>query len=561
MLKELQITGFALIEKVELSFYSGFSVLTGETGAGKSIIIDALSLLLGARASMEMIRTGCDSAFVEGQFHPPATVGPLLDEWGIESIDDELIISRHIFRNGRNRCRINGKLVTVTQLTQLGQYLVDILGQLSHQNILDSEKHLEILDSFADLEHKSLIEQIAADYPKFQRIKKERIKLQTQERERLARIDLLRFQVQEIEEANITIGEEAKLESQRQVLANLERITSTAQQTYSLIQESFGDRPPLYDMLAQAISELDGLIKYDQELKPIIDLFGSSLVQLEEGSLDLRRYLDGCEGDPQALENIERRLNLLRGLKRKYGASEQDILEYCKKSKQELAYLEQSEDKIEHLGELENELLTKLKDLTEALSQKRRQCALLVEEKIEDQLAEVNMERTRFKIDISDTQLSSTGKDRVEFKLSPNLGEELKPLTKIASGGEMSRIMLALKNCLAEAEEIPTLIFDEVDSGIGGITAQKVAVKLQELSQEFQVFAVTHLPIVASRAQHHYFIEKQEIKGRTIVGVTSLDYQGRVTELIRMLGGKDNQKITTAHAKELLKQGNYQLVP
>ncbi|NMB39132.1 MAG: DNA repair protein RecN [Firmicutes bacterium] len=555
MLKELQISGFALIEKVEMSFYSGFSVLTGETGAGKSIIIDALSLLLGARASVEMIRTGSESAIIEGLFEPPDAVYPILEQWGFD-LADELIITREIYRNGRNKCRINGNLVTVGQLVQVGQHLVDILGQLDHQNILDTTKHMDILDSFADQEHEQLIQQVSAGFQEYQRVKKARMHLQTQERERLSRIDLLQFQIQEIEQAEIYVGEEEELTSKRDVLANIEKITTTAESAYSRLQEETPNQPAIYDMLAQVADELASLTRYDQNMIPIIDMFKDALVQLDEGSTDLRRYIESFDRDPKSLEIIEERLTVLRALKRKYGDSEQDILDYYQKSKIELDDLLDSESRIEHLIEEESRLFSQLNDLTEMLTQKRRECALKVERNIELQLAEVNMERTRFMVEISAAELNKKGKDRVEFKISPNIGEELKPLAKIASGGEMSRIMLALKNCLAEAEKIPTLIFDEVDSGIGGRTAQKIAVKLQTLSSKFQIFSVTHLPIVASYAKYHYYIEKHETNGRTVVKVSLLDHQGRVDELVRMLGGKSNQKITTAHAKELLKHAN-----
>lgn len=555
MLKDLQISGFALIEKVELSFYSGFSVLTGETGAGKSIIIDALSLLLGARASVEMIRTGSESALIEGLFDLPETVYPILEQWGFD-LTDELLITREVYRNGRNKCRINGNLVTVGQLVQIGQHLVDILGQLDHENILDSTKHLDILDSFADLEYGQLIQQVSTSFHEYQQVKKERMRLQIHERERLSRVDLLQFQIQEIEQAEIYVGEEEDLTSKRDLLANIEKITTTAESAYSRLQEEIHDQPALYDMLAQVVNELASLTKFDQNMMPIIDMFSGVLIQLEEGSSDLRRYIESFQRDPQSLERIEERLSVIRALKRKYGDSEQAILDYYQKSKKELDDLLDSESTIEHLTEAESRLFNQLNDLTEMLTNKRQECALVVEKNIELQLAEVNMERTRFKVEISAAQLNQKGKDRVEFKISPNIGEELKPLTKIASGGEMSRIMLALKNCLAEAENIPTLIFDEVDSGIGGRTAQKIATKLQALSRRFQIFSVTHLPIVASYAKYHYYVEKHEANGRTVVSVSLLDHQGRVDELVRMLGGKSNQKITTAHAKELLKHAN-----
>ncbi|NLM69045.1 MAG: DNA repair protein RecN [Firmicutes bacterium] len=553
MLRELQISDFALIDSVHLSFYSGFSVLTGETGAGKSIIIDALSLLLGARASTEMIRTGSERAVIEGVFQPPPAALSLLDEWGIES-DMEIIISREIYRNGRNRCRLNGSLVTVNQLAQLGNYLVDILGQHDHQSLLDVTRHLEILDGFGDAEHQSLKASVRELYRKYEQVRRERIKLQAEERDRLARIDLLQFQIEEIRQAEIKVGEEEELLQQQQRLANIERITTTAESVYARLREQLPDQPPLYDQLAQAINDLSSLNRYDQEIASIADLFNQALVQLEEGSRDLRQYIESFERDPEALEQVEARLSLLRTLKRKYGEDEQAILDYAEGIEQELEILQSSEITIEQLKNEEEELYQQLRSMTEQLSEKRRQCAAKMERLIEAHLADLNMERTKFVVEIAPAELGETGTDAVEFKLSPNLGEALKPLAKIASGGEMSRIMLAIKNSLVQVERIPALVFDEVDTGIGGRTALKVAEKLRSLSKQFQVFAVTHLPIVASYAQHHYYVEKHEINGRTAVKVTLLDEDGRVNELVRMLGGQADQLATRAHAKELLQQ-------
>jgi len=554
MLKELQIRDFALIEQVHLSFYEGFSVLTGETGAGKSIIIDALSLLLGARASLEMIRTGCERAVVEGVFSIPQPVCPLLAEWGI-GIDSELIITREIHRSGRNRCWLNGSLVTVNQLSQLGRALVDILGQHDHQSLLDVSRHLDMLDAFGGAELQDLRRLVADRHQKYIEIKRERERLQNQERERLARIDLLQFQINEIDQAKLRVGEEAELVQQQQRLANIERITTTAESVYARLQEHT-DQPPLYDQLAQAVTEVSSLTRYDSKIAPVLELFNQALIQLEEGSRDLRQYLEEFDRDPEALEQIENRLALLRTLKRKYGESEAAILAYADQIRQELEVLLESEITIEKLKTEEEAINRELAGLAGELRQKRRHYAKILQQQIEKHLADLNMEGTRFEVRITDQPLNETGIDAVEFMIAPNVGEELKPLAKIASGGEMSRVMLALKNCLVEIDRIPALVFDEVDSGIGGRTARSVAQKLRHLSRQFQVFVVTHLPVVASFAEHHYYVEKHEKDGRTSVSVTLLDEQERIDELVRMLGGQSGQEATAAHAKELLKQAN-----
>lgn len=555
MLKELQISGFALIDKVHLTFYSGFSVLTGETGAGKSIIIDALSLLLGSRASTEMIRTGCNRAVVEGQFDAPPTIGSLLEQWGIDNQGD-LILSREIYINGRNKCRINGSLATVSQLSQLGAFLVDILGQHDHQSLLNTTRHLDILDSFGDQAHNQLRQEVAFIYQQYQQTRQKILSLQNQERERLSRIDLLKYQIHEIKQAELKVGEEDRLIKERDKLANIEKISVTTESVYGRLQEQFDDQLPLYDLIAAAISELSQLSKFDENIVPIIEMFNEALIQLEEGSRDLRTYMEEFERDPQALEKVEERLAILRALKRKYGDSEQAILDYSHKIEVELDELVNSEQTVSILQKKQDKLLAKLDQLATNLSDKRKHCAAYIEKEIEAQLQDMNMENVRFAVDISRTELNETGCDKIEFKISPNIGEELKQLAKIASGGEMSRIMLALKNCLAQHDQIPTLIFDEVDSGIGGHTAKRIGDKLRNLSKGFQLFAVTHLPVVAGYAENHYFVEKHEVDGRTIVTVALLDSSKRVAELARMLGGKEGQEITAAHAKELLKYGN-----
>ena len=343
MLKELQISGFALIDQVHLSFDSGFSVITGETGAGKSIIIDALSLLLGTRASSEMIRTGCDQAVVEGLFQPSAGARNLLVEWGMGSAeDDELIIMREIHRTGRNRCRINGHLANVTQLAQLAPYLVDILGQHDTQSLLDVEKHRYILDSFGDAEHQKLRDKISKLYQEYSEIRSRRIKLQTNEKERLVRIDLLQFQVEEIGQAKLQVGEVHRLTADLERLANLDRLSSTAASVYSRFQEDTEGLPSLSRLLSEAVHDLSSIGKYDQTLIPLVENFSNALVLFEEGCRDLRNYVESLESDPQALQDVEERLHLIRSLLRKYGDTEQEVLNYYERIQQELEELTHS---------------------------------------------------------------------------------------------------------------------------------------------------------------------------------------------------------------------------
>lgn len=553
MLKELHITGFALIEELQLSFYSGFSVLTGETGAGKSIIIDALSLLLGERASTEMIRTGHDFARVEGVFSVTSSAKQVLEGWGF-SLDDEILLEREIHHNGRSKCRINGQIVLVSQLAELAPYLVNILGQNDNQYLTDSSNYLKILDAFGNQELTSLKMQVAKEYATYQKVKKQRLDLQRDERDRLARIDLLQFQIDEIKQANIRVGEEANLRILRDRLGNVERLTTTAEAVYSLLQDSLDERPSLYDLLADAVGQLSGLEKYDMSLSDLVKLLNSALVNVDEGSRELRQYIESFDRDPQALEQTEQRLLLIRNLQRKYGESEQDILDHYTKSQTELETLLNSSQTIDHLLAEESQLLATLTKLSSQLTAKRQECAMRLKKDIELHLADLNMDKTRFQVEISIKEIGSDGSDQIDFLISPNIGEDLKPLAKVASGGEMSRIMLALQCSFARADVVSTLIFDEIDAGVGGITAQKIASKLRKLGESFQLVSITHLPVVASYAANHYYIDKQTHDGRTTTIVTLLDQQGRIHELIRMLGGHDNQEITVAHAKELLKQ-------
>ena len=433
MLKELQISGFALIDQVHLSFDSGFSVITGETGAGKSIIIDALSLLLGTRASSEMIRTGCDQAVVEGLFQPSAGARNLLVEWGMGSAeDDELIIMREIHRTGRNRCRINGHLANVTQLAQLAPYLVDILGQHDTQSLLDVEKHRYILDSFGDADHQKLRDKISKLYQEYSEIRSRRIKLQTNEKERLVRIDLLQFQVEEIGQAKLQVGEVHRLTADLERLANLDRLSSTAASVYSRFQEDTEGLPSLSRLLSEAVHDLSSIGKYDQTLIPLVENFSNALVLFEEGCRDLRNYVESLESDPQALQDVEERLHLIRSLLRKYGDTEQEVLNYYEQIQQELEELTHSSETVDHLVKQEEHLYQELLQLSAKLTEKRQQCAKELEKNIEAQLADLNMESDSVEIKQAE-QVGAEGLDLIEFKISPNIGEDLKPLAKIAS--------------------------------------------------------------------------------------------------------------------------------
>lgn len=561
MLRELSIRNFALIEQLELSFYSGFSVLTGETGAGKSIIIDALGLLLGRRASTEMIRTGAESCVIQGVFavHDEEALG-LLQEWGIDA-EEELVITREVSNNGRNRCRLNGKLVSVSQLSELGAYLAEIVGQHDSRSLLNPNRHLMYLDAFGGDAHQRELDELRARHEAWSSIRREMTLLSGDERERNRRIDLLRFQLEEIADARLQTGEEEALLAERKRLANLDRLRKAVGTAYGLLSDSDGHTESVVRKLNLAQAELERARAFDDELAAATELLASAVAQVGEVSLELWSYLDRFELDPERLNEVETRLDLIETLKRKYGDSVAEILKFADQAQQELEFLESSAERSQELQkELEHAWSAWLEKARQ-VSLKRRELAAELEKKIEGQLADLNMSNTRFVVSFEDNGAQERmvpnhdGLEQVQFMIAPNVGEELKPLSRIASGGELSRVMLAIKVILAQAEAIPTIVFDEIDTGIGGQTAGKLAEKLKALSAACQVMCVTHLPVIASFGAHHYAVHKETSGERTTISVRELAKDGRIMELTRMLGGSESSdSITAAHAKELLER-------
>jgi len=557
VLKELQIRNFALIEELELSFYSGFSVLSGETGAGKSIIIDALGLLLGARASAEMIRTGAESTRISGSFSHNSGSKRLMSEWGLPE-DEDLIITREINASGRNKCWINGGLATVGQLEQLGSCLVDIVGQHDSQSLLNPQGHAALLDLFGGPTHLAILKRVNELATEWSRIRTELNRLQSDERERNRRIDLVTFQVEEISAANLQPGEDEQLETERSRLANLDRIRQALHFALDVLGEDYDERESLLHSLSQVEAELRRASTLDFSLQPLVQRYTGLSLELQDVYGELREYLDQLPGDPGRLNEIEARLDLIDGLKRKYGSTVEEILAYLKGAEEELSRLENATVRADGLEQqsqlLQEQWLREAAQLTES----RKKVSLRLEKQIEDELADLSMGNTRFKVDFvpktTDTP-GQGGQEDLEFMMAPNVGESLKPLAKIASGGELSRVMLAVKAILIETEQTPTVIFDEIDAGIGGRTAVNLGQKLQVLSEVRQVLCVTHLPVVASFGRHHYSVQKETSKGqRTTVSVNLLTPEQRVEELSRMLGGSAEEVVTIEHARELLKK-------
>lgn len=556
MLRELQIRNFALIEELELSFYSGFSVLTGETGAGKSIIIDALSLLLGARASLEMIRTGSESTEVTGSFALNSAARSVIEEWGMLD-DEELIVAREINQNGRNKCWINGRLATVSQLAELGPHLVDIVGQHDSQSLLRVEGHALLLDSYGGATHRELVLKTDTIAEKWLALRAEQHRLQKDERERNRRIDLLGFQVDEIQKANLGMGEDERLELERSRLANLDRIRQALHFVLGTLGESYDERESLLRSLSLTEAELQRAAALDSTLQPLQERYSELSLTMHDLYGDLRDYLEQLPADPDLLQEIELRLELIDGLKRKYGESVAEILQYGQDAQEELTQLENA---LERSGSLDKESLAlqeQWRESAQCLTESRRKLAANLEKQIESQLAELSMGSTKFHVQFraKNSELPTLGGlEEIEFMMAPNVGEDLKPLAKIASGGELSRVMLAIKAILIQAEHTPTVIFDEIDTGIGGRTAVQLGEKLQNLSKVRQVLCVTHLPTIASYGKQHYSVQKMVRSDRTSVSVQLLRDESRVEELTRMLGGTSSERITSDHARELLRK-------
>jgi len=556
LLKELQIKNFALIDTLELSFYTGFSVLSGETGAGKSIIIDALSLLLGARASLEMIRTGAKTTEVIGSFSLNQDAEELLQHWGMLE-EEDLIIAREININGRNKCWINGRLATVGQLAELGPFLVDIVGQHDSQSLLNPQDHHLLLDAFGGTEHMVLLNETTKTAQRWLSVKAELDKLNSNERERNRRIDLLTFQVDEISKAGLKLNEDEELELERSRLANLDRIRESLHFVVSMLGENYEERQSLMHSLALSEAELQRATTLDPSLEHLNERFSEVILNLDDLLQEFRSYLEQLLADPDLLHQIELRLELIDNLRRKYGNTVLEILEYGQAAEQELQELGNAGVQMDSLIRECTELEQKWQIQAKELSESRKILSLDLENQIETQLSELSMGNTKFKVNFTPRSSATPvlgGLEEIEFMMAPNLGEDLKPLAKIASGGELSRVMLAIKAILVEAEQTPTIIFDEIDAGIGGRTAVNLGKKLHSLGKFRQVLCVTHLPVIAGYGENHYSVQKSIIHGRTTVSVDLLDQDSRIQELTRMLGGTDQDDVSLKHAEELLRK-------
>jgi len=566
MLHEIHIQNYAVIDTLEVEFAPGLNLLSGETGSGKSILVDALGLALGGRASPEVIRTGQERALVTAVFRSEGR--PLwsgwLEEYGLAQADEsELILRREIQAGGKSRMLVNDQPVTLAAVKSLARLLVEMHGQNEHVALFAREAQLDLLDQFAGVEEE--LERVRQLHARRKELESEFESLRQNEQERLRTIDLLSFQAQELERARVEPGEDARLEEEKRILANLERVRAAAAGAFSELYEEEG---AACARLASALRQLEDLRRYDAAVEPYIEPLAGARATLEDAADFLRTYLGKLEANPQRLEEIEDRLALLDRLKRKYGQTLEEILAYGEKTRQDLAKMEHADERREALQQELEKVSGDFRKAADALSARRREAARKLVRLVREELAQLGMEKTRLEVhfeSLLEGRAGPRGVDEVEFRISPNPGEELRPLEKIASGGEISRLMLALKTVVgmnrpgagAARRAARTFIFDEVDSGIGGRVAESVGQRLKRLARDGQVLCVTHLAQIACFADQHYYVEKFERAGRTLTAVTQLaSEKERVKELARMLSGSQITDAALKHASAMLKHGN-----
>ncbi len=563
MLIQLEVENVAIIEKINIPMQEGFTVLTGETGAGKSIIIDSLNALLGSRVSRELIRSGAEKASVQGLFSYASDndnkFGELLDSLGIEQQNDgSILISRTFTESGKNICRVNGTMVTVGMLKEIGQKLVDIHGQHDNQSLLRAEMHIELLDLFAGEELAVKKEEYQASLRELNSLKAKLRALAGEDKERERTIDILRFQIGEIEAARLYIGEDTELENKSKILTHSEDIISAFSNAYQWLRGDEAENDSALDKIGFSLDA----IRRIEDLNPDFMNISNSIEDINEKLTDLSREIRGIrdetEYDPKLHKNIEERISLIQALKRKYGETIEGILNFLNDAKERLDEIERSEELIFKLRKEIEAAEESLHKRCEIMNKLRREAAKKLEDGILKELKDLEMPKTRFEVSIlslPEEGFTENGTDKVEFLFSPNMGEPLKPLSKIVSGGEMSRVMLAIKTILADIDAIPTLVFDEIDTGVSGKAASRLGEKLKTVAKGHQVICITHHAQIASQANTHYLIEKEEKSGRTLTLVRQLEGIDRENEIIRLLSGEHATEAAKKLARELLVQG------
>ena len=552
MLQELSIKDFAIIDEIQISFQPKMTVLTGETGAGKSIIIDALGLLAGGRGSTEFIRKGEKKAVIQGLFTLPreANTYNILEEYGIDSEDGQIILQRDLYRGGRNICRINGMMVNLATLRKVGETLIDIHGQNEHQELMKPENHIDLLDEY-DKKTSQLRNQYQVVYQNYRKLKLSMEKKEADEKAWAQRLDMLNFQVKEIEESGLKINEEDELVEEKNKLDNFQAIHDALELSYQILS---GEKIDVVGNLGNAMNELSDVSDLSENLQEINTKISDAFYSLEDAARDISDELDSMEWNGERLNEIEERLELIHQLKRKYGDTIEDILHYHSRIVKELREMENAEQNSEKQERQLSEALEKVKELAIKLSKQRKKSAKKLEKMIHEQLSALYMDKAVFEVKfLNNSKLYSKGIDKVEFYIQTNPGEEMGPLAKIASGGELSRIMLALKTIFSQKMGVTSIIFDEVDTGVSGRVAQAIAEKISQISNNSQVLCITHLPQVAAIADNHYYISKSVNDGRTETSLEELDEKQKIREIARMLSGSEITELTLKHAEELIK--------
>ncbi len=548
MLNLLHIENIAVIEQADIDFGAGFNVLTGETGAGKSIVIDAISAILGERAYRDVIRTGAERACVSAVFSGIPEY-PWFAENRVEYDPSELLVQREIYLDGKNVCRVNGRPVTVAILKKLGLQLVNIHGQHDSQHLFDEDNHLLYLDLFARNEKEQ--ETYEASYRSVMEIRREIQRLSMDESEKLRRVEALRYQIEEIRRAELQPGEDEALETRRKVLQNSEKLLDGLTRSVSAL---YGDdeRDGAAGLMAEASHTLSKITRYDNQLSELQQRISDLMYAVQDAAEELRDRMDAFAYSGEELEQIESRLDVIHRLRRKYGSDVNEILSYLERAETELEEIEFADDRIERLKKELNKLEKQAVDDAMVLRETRKSAAKELQVRLKAELAALDMPRAELVCQFAEQPMSANGMDEMRFLMTANIGEALKPMSKVASGGELARIMLAIKNVMAEQDFVGTLIFDEVDAGVSGRAAQKVAEKLRAVSSNKQVLCVTHLPQIAAAADIHLFIQKTEKNGRTFTQIHRLERKERAREIARIIGGAEITETTLKSAEEML---------
>jgi len=559
----------ALIKKLNIEFEEGLNVLTGETGAGKSIIIEAIDLILGGSAASDLIRDGEDNLVIEGLFLLAPQERELISNLNldVEIVDGvgDLLIRREVNKKGRNKCWINQRLINLSALQEIGKFLVDLHGQHNHQSLLDSSKHIDLMDNLGGDKIIKYRKELSDNYRMWREKSKKLFQSIKDREENLKRIDFLKFQLEEIDKASLVINEDKDLEEEEMVLRNAEKIIETMEKANFVLYEGGSEQVSVRDSLSEVSIDLGEISSLDRRIEKIRENLKEIGYQFEDIVNEIVKYKDEIELDSQKLKEVEGRLNLINSLKSKYGSTVEGILEYRQKMCQELEDIDYSEEKVRNLREEIDSLENKISAISHHLNVNRRKIAEDLEEMVIRELEDLNMKKCQFKVSINnyedDNGIEVEGKkykvgpkgiDDIEFMISPNVGERLRPLARIVSGGEVSRIMLALKSILSEVDQVPTLIFDEIDSGVGARLGEVIAQKLRKLSEKRQVICVTHLPQIACRAGRHFYVEKYVLNNQTEIKLNEMRDEERVKEIARMLDGSQMSEITIQHAQKML---------